>query len=128
MEGKEVTTQTGNFSLKGDDIIRGVITSTEEHTLTDAKENSEAIAEISNEKMHPLFIDITRCKSITRDARAHYAREQVGEAVCAIALLIGSPVSRIIGNLFIGFNKPKHPLRLFTSEPDAIEWLKGFIK
>ena len=54
--------------LEGDDIIRGVITSTEEHNLTNAEENSKTVANISNGKMHPLFIDITRCKSITREA------------------------------------------------------------
>ena len=128
MEHKEVTTQTGKFWLGEDDIIRGVILSTEEHTLTNAEGNSEAVAIISNKKMLPLFIDITRCKTITREARVHYARKQVGEAVCAIALLIGSPVSKVIGNIFLGFDKPEHPLKLFTSESDAMKWLKGFSK
>ena len=127
MENEEVETQTGTFRLGEDGIIRGVIVSSEEHNLTHAKENSEAVQKVSNGNKSPLFIDISRCKSITREARTHYAREQVGEEVNAIALLIDSPVSRVIGNLFIGFNKPKHPLKLFNSETNAIKWLLDFM-
>ena len=126
MENEEIVTQTGKFRLGEDGIIRGVIVSTEEHNLTHAKENSEVVMRVSNGKKYPLFIDISRCKSITRDARTHYARKQVGEGVSAIALLIDSPVSKVIGNMFLGFSKPKHPLKLFNSEPNAIEWLIGF--
>jgi len=128
MENEVVTTRTGEFWLGEDGIIRGIISPTDEHNLADAKENGEAVVKVSEGKKVPLFIDMVSCKSITREARAHYARERVGEEVYAIALLIGSPVSRIIGNFFMGFNKPKHPVKLFNSETGAIEWLKGFIE
>ena len=126
VENGVVETQTGRFWLGEDGIVRGVISSTDEHNLTHAEENSQAVSEVSGDRRHPLYIDITRCKTITKEARSHYAREQVGEAVCAIALHIDSPVSRVIGNLFLGFNKPKHPLRLFKSKSDAMRWLEGF--
>ena len=64
-------------------------------------------------------------RSIDRDARACYA--QAPPSVSALALLVGSPLSRAIGNFFIGFNKPAVPTRLFSSEVDAIPWLGGFV-
>ncbi len=34
----------------------------------------------------------------------------------------------VIGNFFIGFNKSPMPTKLFTSEPEALEWLKEFLR
>ncbi len=41
-------------------------------------------------------------------------------------LLIGSPVSRVIGNFFMGLNKPIYPTKLFTDPQKAIRWLQTF--
>jgi hypothetical protein len=45
----------------------------------------------------------------------------------AVALLMGSPVSRVLGNLYLGLNKPPIPTRLFTSEEEAKVWLRSFL-
>jgi hypothetical protein len=66
--------------------------------------------------------------SITKEAREYYAGEEAGEAIKATALLIKSPVAKVLGSLFLGINKPKVLLKLYTSEKEAIEWLKGFIE
>ncbi len=128
MEREEIITQTAKFWLGEDGIIRGIILPTAEHTLTDAKENTEASEKLSKGEKHPVFIDLRKCKSITSEARAHYARKEAAEEANAIALFIGSPVSKVIGNFFLGLNKPLCPTRLFTSEAEALGWLKGFIK
>jgi len=36
-----------------------------------------------------------------------------------------SPLSRAVGNIFLGVNRPLVPCRLFTSEPQALAWLRG---
>ena len=41
--------------------------------------------------------------------------------------LIRSPLARAIGNFFRGLNKPLFPTRLFTSEPEAMAWLRSFL-
>ncbi len=48
-------------------------------------------------------------------------------AITAIAMLINSPGSRIIGNFFLGINKPSVPTKLFNEKNKAIEWLKQFV-
>ncbi len=40
--------------------------------------------------------------------------------------VISSPVSRVIGNFFMGLNKPISPTRLFTDPHKAIQWLHTF--
>src|ERR1700756_4774181 len=43
------------------------------------------------------------------------------------SILIESPLSRIIGNFFMGLNKPSVPAKLFNNEQDAIAWLKQYV-
>jgi hypothetical protein len=83
---------------------------------------------ISKGKKLPLLVDSRNIKSMEREARVYYAGEEGRKSVSACALLIGSPVSRVIGNFFMGLNKPLVPTRLFTSETEAIEWLRRFIE
>ncbi len=64
---------------------------------------------------------------MTRDARVYFAGSESKKVHSAAALLAQSPLSKVLGNLFLGLNKPLFPTRLFTSEKDAIEWLKGYI-
>ena len=44
----------------------------------------------------------------------------------AVALLVGSPLSRAIGNFYLGFNRPTVPTRIFNAEAAALEWLQTF--
>ena len=62
-----------------------------------------------------LFID-----SKTRE----YAAAQYRPHVAGQAILINSKVSSYFANIFLKFNKPKVPTKLFTVEADAINWLK----
>ena len=93
------------------------------HGIEDAKENIVALRNMSNGVPHLLLIDVTHIKSIERGARELYASEGNPHRVKAVALLTNSIVGRIVGNFFIGFNKPEVPTRLFIDERLARSWL-----
>ena len=124
----EVMLRTCKIWLGEDGIARSIYFPNAEETLADAKEYIATVVKISKGKRCPLFVDMRNCKSITREAREYYAGEKSAKAVSAAAGLIGSPVSRIIGNFFMRLNKPVLPTKIFTSETEALEWLKGFIE
>jgi hypothetical protein len=108
-------------------IIRCVHFAGSECTLEDAKENVAAQVRLANGKVIPLLVDLTKCKSVSKEARVHFA--SATSAFCSVALLSASPVGRIIGNMFIAvYGAQGAPTKLFTSEAAAIEWLKGFMK
>jgi hypothetical protein len=94
--------------------------------LQDAIENTIAIKEISGDKIYPILVNLKLINSISREARDHFAMHNRTPGVSAIAMLIKSPGSRIIGNFFLGLNKPVVPTKLFTQKEKAIEWLKKF--
>ena len=88
----------------------------------------EAILAVQDEilegKAAPSLIDMRQIKSTTREAREYSTGAKYTPAV---ALLIASPISRILGNFFINYSQPPYPTRLFTSEDEALDWLKGFV-
>ena len=76
----------------------------------------------------PILIDITGLKSVSKESRGIYSSKETAEYLSSAALLIGNPVTRIIGNFYLGLNKAYMPIKLFTSEEDAFAWLEGFLK
>jgi hypothetical protein len=77
-------------------------------------------------EIYPFFADVTEVKTIDREVREEFAKGDGIAMMSACALLIRSPLNRILGNFFIFVNKPLVPTRLFTSEQDALEWLVKF--
>jgi hypothetical protein len=62
-------------------------------------------------------------RSQTRAARQHFAGAEAQKVTLAVALLIGSPVSRVLANFYLGIRPPQIPTVLFTEESEAIAWL-----
>ena len=93
---------------------------------------------------HPIALDVIRLGSkiangpkptlvlmedmarVDREARECLASEAYMRVCSETALVVGSPVSRVIGNFFVGLNRPKYPLRLFDDQDLATAWLLGF--
>ena len=125
---KVIKTPTGKAWLDEDGILRAVTDTGAEETLDDVKGNVAAFVKLSGGIRRPTLVDIRGAKSITREGRQYYRGEELTKVQSVLALLVGSPVSRILGNFFLGLNKMPHPARLFTSEAEAIKWLKGFVK
>ncbi len=94
-----------------------------------AKENIDAQERLRdglNKAKTRVLIDMTGITEISKEARDYFANERTASIQRATALLIGSPVSRVIGNFFMGLNKPISPTRLFTDPSTAIRWLHTF--
>ena len=86
----------------------------------DALDAKGLVADLSSDR-DKIFVlcDIKNIKKT--DAEARYVPPPEGTA--RIALLVESPVSRMIGNAYMGFRAPVCPTRLFTREQPAIRWL-----
>ena len=89
-----------------------------------AIENSLVVNELCRGRKHPLLIDLKNFKLITPQARAYFSARDRETDICAFAFLIQSAFQRMVGNIFIQFNNPPLPTRLFTDEVVALEWLR----
>jgi hypothetical protein len=90
-----------------------------EFDLANSQALIEAVREVSGGTHRPCLALLAKLKSVTRDSR-HCFSGLV--EVLAIAMVVGSPISRAIGNFFIGLNRPPVPIRLLESETAAEEW------
>lgn len=87
----------------------------------------EVVAEASTlvDRPHPTLILFDGARSVSREARHFFATSAENRALCSrVAMLIGSPVSRVIGNFFLGLNRTSFPIRLFDDESSARAWLR----
>ncbi len=117
------------WTWMGDDgIARTKVKPLAEITLKEAEENSAVVNSFYKEKKYPLLVDARNIKSISKEARDHFSVQNRDTHVTAFAILIHSPLSRIIGNFFMGLNKPSVPAKLFTNEKEAIDWLKQYLE
>ena len=99
-----------------------------EVTLTEAQEEIDAFLPLIQEHLGGqslLLIDIRAMKSITRAARNIFASKHTHEVggVRGLALVLDSPISVTIGNIYQRINRTLHPTRLFRSEEQALNWL-----
>jgi hypothetical protein len=116
---------TGFWTWMADDgICRTVTKPGARITINEAKENSVAVNSFFTGKKFPLLVDVRHIKHITREARSHFSTNGRDTKINSFALIVQSPLSRVIGNFFMSLNKPEIPARLFDNEDDAIAWLQ----
>ena len=119
----ELTTRTAKLAIDEYGILQVVQAPGSEQTFADADETVKASIELAGSKRWPMLVDMSGVKSIDRAARGRYARPDNQESVYALALVVGNPLNRMIGNFFIGLNKAPVPTRLFGSRREARQWL-----
>ena len=75
----------------------------------------------------PIMVDISNIKKVSKESRDIYSSEKMGDTISAAALIVSNPVSRILGNFYMGISKTKMPVRMFASSGDAKDWLMDFL-
>ena len=62
-----------------------------------------------------------------RKEQRDYIASELASVTKAMALVTSSPVSRIIANLFFGFKPPTYPVKMFTNEKEATDWIRQYL-
>jgi hypothetical protein len=120
----EAATQTCTFRREPRGFVRAVMRQGCEMVLADAQANVAAIYELAGQQRSRVLVDMRGVRSQSREAREYFAASAAAEnATLAVALLIGSPVSRVLANFFLRFTTQRIPVALFTEEAAAIAWL-----
>jgi hypothetical protein len=80
----------------------------------------DRVNELCGGQPTPLLIDMATTDSVSRAARAVFAKRCDASA---IALLGSSAVDRVLANFFLGVNSAPVPTRFFTNSDEAVLWL-----
>lgn len=89
-------------------------------TLTEALAVSADVHRLGQGRVLSL-VDLRPLKSIDRASRQHFMGDHANYR--AVALVADAPVSRMIGNFFLGLHTKHIPVRMFPTSDVAIEWL-----
>ncbi len=73
----------------------------------------------------PMLVDIRNVRWASAEARALGSKEAMDFRTTALAMLVGSAVSRMVGSLFLRMSPPPFPTRLFDDRDEALTWLKN---
>lgn len=112
------------FTLRPDNILHTTVFPNTVMTLEDGKESTRISAEMVNNKPLPLLCDLTNVVKMTQECRRHFSGPEHAKTFSKAALIVTNPISKILGNFFLGLNKPTKPTRLFTNYDEALRWLK----
>lgn len=97
--------------------------------LDDAIVNVDAVGKLAVGIPRPLLLDMrAHATSATRECREYYAGAEAQQVNLAVAMLVRSNVSRILGNFFLGLNRTRFPFRMFSDVGEAVAWLRAAIK
>src|SRR5436309_3341524 len=99
---REAHVRTGTLTLEDDGIVYVRVHPKTEMELADAQESLKAFDGLSEGRRCPILVDLSGIRSISREARLHFAGPEAARCHSAMALLIGSPLSRAVGNFFLG--------------------------
>lgn len=82
----------------------------------------EAVNELAAGSRYPLLVTMADTAHLSRAARDVFVEPC---AASRIALLGNNPVDRMLANYQLAVQEPPCPTRFFTSETDAVAWLRN---
>jgi hypothetical protein len=120
----ERETEKIKFKIGDDNILYTDCFPNTTMELEDGVESTRISLELINNTPLPLLCNLNNVTKMTIECRNHFSGKEHAASFSKAALLVSSPISKIIGNFFMGLNKPIKPTKLFTNKEKAIEWLK----
>lgn len=110
----------------GDDGIMRIEFPQDYHfTLNDVQELNRQHREIRNER-GPLLVYAMSVVEAEHEAKQFASSEDAIAVVNAMAILVKSVFTRAMADIFMKFQKPPYPTRIFTNEAEALAWLEPF--
>ena len=111
--------------LRPDGIVTIVFAPRIATDLADARAAIEGMIQLTGGRRSPLLVDVHQSGPQDRSSRSEFARR--GDLVSAVALIVATPMSRMLGTFFLSVNRPPYPTRLFGDEASAVAWLRAFV-
>lgn len=121
-----VTTSVTEMFIDDDGILRIKIIEGGFVTLEKIKEHLDASSELLEGRKALTLIDGSAPFTMTPEARSYLASNAGAENRIAAAFITNSFLNKVWFNLYIKFNKPVTPTKMFNSEKYALRWLKSF--
>ena len=95
-------------------------------TVANISENVALVKRITNNKRMPLLIYLSNSPVPDKETQK-FSREQLPNIYTAMAMISEPGLAKFIMNLLFKFQSPPIPMKNFTDEEEAKEWLKQYL-
>jgi hypothetical protein len=92
-------------------------------TVANINGNVELVKQITGNKKVPLLIYLSPSPIPDKETR-NFSKEKLPEIYSAMAMVSKPGLSQFIMNILFRFSKPPIPMKSFTDDKEAMEWLK----
>ena len=121
----QLRTEIADLRIDSQRIIHIRFNDCDRHGLTEAMEIVEAHNTLAAGVPACVLADIRSVKvGADRAARKYYVSPESAEYKRGMAMVVSSPMQRMLGNIFMRLNRPPYPTRLFMHEAEALRWLE----
>lgn len=124
---KQVDFDIHSIALRSDGLVLVKVKANDEIDVKQVVQVVETLEKFGNGKKFPLLIIVGEYTLPSPEARAYIATAESDPYASAEAYVIQSFTQKLVGNVYLSFNKPARPTKMFNSEEKAIEWLKTFL-
>jgi hypothetical protein len=94
-------------------------------TVENIRNNIALVKEITGGKKVPLLIYLTGSPVPDKETRK-YSAEQLPNVYTAMAMISKGGLAQFIMNLLFKFKPPTIPMKTFSDDKEAVDWLKQF--
>lgn len=122
----KVRTSISDIYIDDEGILRVEMYPAVDVTIEKAKENFDAIKQLLGSNRALILINIKTGFKFRSEARSYVAINNDTINRVATAFVVNSFASKLVVNLYIKFNKPVVPTKMFLSEENALKWLRTF--
>ena len=124
---KEKKFERLSASLRSDGLVKVSVDGNFEIDVPHVKIIVDTLEEFGEGKKFPLLIVVGEYTLPTPEARAYIATAESDPFASAEAYVVKSLSQKLVGNVFLSFNQPARPTKMFNDEEKAIEWLNTFL-
>jgi hypothetical protein len=95
-------------------------------TVKNITENIQLVKQITGNKKVPLLIYLSNSPVPDKETRK-FSTEQLPNVYTAMAMVSKPGLSKFIMNLLFSLKKPPIPMKSFTDDQEAKEWVKQYL-
>lgn len=121
----KVELRASYLTLRSNGIMHIHYKAVDEFTVDDLMDIINGLYRIGKGKKFLNLMTFEKFFIVEKGVREVAATEVGSKYSAADAIVVRSTALKLLVNLYIAFNKPNRPTRLFDSEEKAIEWLKN---
>lgn len=95
--------------------------------IKEVKEDMDKLREFIGNKKVCMLAESNPNSRPPKKGERDFIAEQINSIAKAMAIVTTSPVSKMIANLFFGLKPPPYPVKMFSNEKEAKEWIKQYL-